>query len=95
VFFIVAGGGTDTWSTVNGFKAGDEVTMWDVTPSMTNMGWNASQGAVNALGATLHIAEGAGHWASLTLAGVSVGQASALAVSFGNVGGRAYLHLAA
>ena len=95
VFFIVASGGSDTWSTVNGFKSGDEVTMWDVTPSMTNMGWNASQGAVNASGATLHIAEGAGHWASLTLAGVSVGQASALTVSFGSAAGRAYLHLAA
>ncbi len=95
VFFVVAGGGTDTWSTVNGFKSGDEVTMWDVTPSMTNLGWNASQGAANALGATLHIAEGTGHWASLTLAGFSVGQASALPATFGSVDGRPYLHLAA
>lgn len=95
VFFVVASGGTDTWSTVNGFKSGDEVTMWDVTPAMTDMGWNASQGAADARGATLHIAEGTGHWASLTLAGFSVGQAAALSVTFGTVGGRAYLHLAA
>ena len=26
----VASGGSDTWSTVNGFKSGDEGTMWDV-----------------------------------------------------------------
>lgn len=95
VFFVVASGGTDTWSTVNGFKPGDEVTMWDVTPSMTDMGWNASQGAANAQGATLHIAAGTGHWASLTLAGWGVGQAAALSVAFGSVDGRAYLHLAA
>jgi len=95
VFFVVASGGTDTWSTVNGFKSGDEVTMWDVTPSMTGMAWNASEGAAGALGATLHIAEGAGHWASLTLAGWSVSQAGSLAVAFGSVDGRAYLHIAA
>ena len=62
---------------------------------MTSTDWNAAQGAANAPGATLHIAEGAGHRASLTLAGFSVGQESALTVSFASAAGRAYLHLAA
>lgn len=95
VFFIVASGGVDTWSTVNGFKSGDEITIWDVTPSMTDVSWNAAQGASNALGATLHISEGGGHWASVTLAGWTVDQAAALRTTFGNESGLAYLHLAA
>ena len=95
VFFLVGSSGIDTWTTVNGFKTGDEATIWDVTPSMVDLDWHASQGAANARGATLHVSEGVGHWASLTLAGWTPAQAEAATSGFGSIGGRPFLHLAA
>ncbi len=92
VFFLVASGDADSWSTVVGFKGGDELTLWDVTPGMWDGTWTAGQGAVSARGATLHIPEASGHEAALTLAGFSTGQADALSAAYGTAGGRAYLH---
>lgn len=77
-FFTAVNPGIDTWSTIKGFKIGDDIAIWDLTPSMVTTAWNASQGLPIALGATLHISTGQGHWASLTLASWSVQDTSVL-----------------
>ena len=52
VFFSHAGGGADTWSTIVGFRPGDELTIWDVTPAMRGVVWQDSMGAAGYQGAT-------------------------------------------
>lgn len=90
-FFSHAGDGADTWSTVARFKAGDDITVWDV-PATSDFTWQPGEGADGYKGATLHV--GAGHIASLTLMGWDVDHARALTTSFGSVEGRSYLHVA-
>jgi hypothetical protein len=92
-FFTHVNGGADTWSTVVGFQPGlDDLTLWDIAPAF-RVTWTAQQGAAGYQGATFTVPDGAGHSASLTLAGYSPAQADQLRYSVGVTGGHAYLHL--
>jgi hypothetical protein len=81
--FLTGGSGVDTffaddrlasadiWSTIVGFHAGDEVTIWGVTPHDFTFDFEDNQGAAGFTGLTFH-ATAAGHpIASVTLAGFS------------------------
>jgi phospholipase/lecithinase/hemolysin len=105
--FLTGGSGTDTffvddrgptadiWSTVNGFHAGDAATIWGVTPQDFTLSWVDGQGATGYSGLTLHATASGQPTASLTLAGYTSGDLSdgRLAVSFGTVGGSAYMYV--
>ena len=105
--FLTGGSGTDTffvddrgptadiWSTVNGFHAGDAATIWGVTPQDFTLSWVDGQGATgySRPDAARH---GPGQpTASLTLAGYTSADLSdgRLSVSFGTVGGSAYMYV--
>lgn len=92
VFFLDTESGVNTWTTVSNFKAGDQITVWDITPAQYNLAWFANQGAPNATGATIHVPEGQDAWSSLTLAGWSVSAAETISAAFGSIDGRSYLH---
>ena len=92
-FFSHVNGGTDIWNTVVNFRPGaDDLTIWDMLPGIKPV-WLADQGAAGFLGATLHVTDGTGHTASLTLAGYSVAQADRLLLNTGVSGGHSYLNL--
>ncbi len=94
VFFSHAGGGANTWSTIAGFKPGDELTIWDITPSVTGVVWHDNLGAVGYQGATEILTDEQGHASAVTLAGWSAASAGALSVDFGTTGGHTYMHVA-
>jgi V8-like Glu-specific endopeptidase len=105
--FLTGGSGTDTffvddrgpnadiWSTVSGFHAGDAATIWGVTPQAFGLAWVDGQGATGYTGLTLHATASGQPTASLTLAGYSSADLSdgRLSVSFGTVGGSAYMYV--
>jgi hypothetical protein len=79
--FLVGGSGSDTffvddrsapadiWSTVVNFHAGDNATVWGVTPQDFNLSWVDGQGAAGYTGLTLHATAAGKPTASLTLTG--------------------------
>ena len=105
--FLTGGSGTDTffvddrgptadiWSTVSGFHAGDAATIWGVTPQDFSLTWVDGQGAAGYTGLTLHATSAGKPTASLTLAGFSQADLTSgrLSVSFGTVGGSAYMYV--
>jgi hypothetical protein len=105
--FLTGGSGTDTffvddrsasadiWSTVVGFHAGDAATIWGVTPQDFSLAWVDGQGAAGFTGLTLHATSAGKPTASLTLAGFSQADMASgrLSVSFGTVGGSAYMYV--
>jgi serralysin len=105
--FLTGGSGTDTffvddrgatadiWSTVSGFHAGDAATIWGVTPQDFSVTWMDGQGAAGFTGLTLHTTASGQPTASLTLAGYTSADLSdgRLSVSFGTVGGSAYMYV--
>ena len=95
-FFVDNRGATgDTWSTVNGFHAGDAATIWGVTPQDFSLDWVDGQGAAGFTGLTLHATASGQPTASITLAGyttVDLGDGR-VSVSFGTVDGNAYMYI--
>ena len=105
--FLTGGSGTDTffvddrgptadiWSTVNGFHAGDAATIWGVMPQAFGLAWVDGQGATGYTGLTLHATASGQPMASLTLAGYTSADLSdgRLSISFGTVGGSAYMYV--
>lgn len=108
--FLSGGGGTDTffvddrspgsdiWSTVSGFHAGDGATVFGISPNGANIQWLDGQGAVGYAGLTLHAASPNQPTASLTLAGYSMADLNSgrLSVTFGSEpDGTPYLYVVA
>ncbi len=85
----------DTWSTVVNSHVGDNVTVWGVTPQDFGFNWVDGQGATGYTGLTLHATASGQPMASLTLAGYTSADLSdgRLSVSFGSVGGSAYMYV--
>lgn len=95
--FLVGGTGNDTffvddraapaaiWSTVVNFHAGDNATVWGVSPSDFCLTWMDGQGAVGSTGLTLTAAAPGKPTAMLTLAGMTSADLTngKLATSFG------------
>jgi hypothetical protein len=96
--FLTGGGGTDTffvddrgpgsdiWSTVSGFHAGDAATVFGISPNGAGIQWVDGQGAAGYTGLTLHATMSNQPTASLTLSGYSTADLSSgrLSVAFGN-----------
>jgi serralysin len=110
--FLTGGSGTDTffvddrgpsadiWSTVNGFHAGDDATVFGVVPNAdnSNIQWFDNQGAAGYTGLTLHVPTSSQPTASLTLPGYATSDLSngRLAVQFGNeADGTPFMHIIA
>jgi beta-glucanase (GH16 family) len=105
--FLSGGSGTDTffvddrgptadiWSTASNFHAGDAATIWGITSQDFNLTWADGQGAAGYTGLTLHATAPGMPIASLTLVGFTQADLSngRLSVSFGNVGGSAYMYI--
>ncbi|MBV8400177.1 MAG: hypothetical protein JOZ17_15770 [Acetobacteraceae bacterium] len=104
--FLTGGSGTDTffvddrdasadiWSTLNNFHVGDAATLWGVTEQDVNI-WQDNQGASGYTGLTLHTKPAGEPWASVTLVGYTSTDLTngRLSVSFGSVGGSAYMYV--
>lgn len=84
-FFVdVRGLTTDIWSTIVGFHAGDQATIWGVTPNDFHMSWLDNQGAAVAQGLTCNLSADGKPTANITLAGyASEDLGTRLAISFG------------
>jgi serralysin len=105
--FLTGGSGTDTfyvddrspsadiWSTIVNFQAGDDATVWGVTPQDFHLSWQDNEGAAGYTGLTLHATAAEKPTASLTLAGYTSADLdnSRLSVSFGSVEGNVYMHI--
>jgi Ca2+-binding RTX toxin-like protein len=103
--FLVGGSGNDTfflndldptapiWSTLVNFHAGDNATIWGVTPDDFSISWAAGQGAPTYSGLTMHVTAAGKPAAYLTLAGMTPADLSNghLAVQFGTVNGTNYM----
>jgi Ca2+-binding RTX toxin-like protein len=78
--------GSDIWSTVSGFHAGDDATVWGLTPKDFNIAWSNNEGANGFTGLTLHATAAGKPTASLTLAGFTTDDMSngRISVTFGN-----------
>ena len=86
-FFIDdRGPNSDIWSTLVNFHAGDDVTVWGVTPQNFRFDWVDNQGATGFTGLTMHATAVGLPTASLTLAGYSSDDLhnGRLSVSFGH-----------
>jgi hypothetical protein len=86
----------DLWSTVVNAHAGDDATVWGLTPADFSLSWVNGLGATGYQGLTL-IATAAGKpTAGLTLAGYTTADLSngRLAVAFGTIEGNNYLNIA-
>lgn len=94
-FFLDVGKDQSTWSTVNNFHAGDQVTIWSETQLGVSLQWNGDLGATGYTGATTTVSEGTNAHSSLTLVGWGASQAEGLQVQTGAVGGLFYLHFTA
>ncbi|MBV8397962.1 MAG: hypothetical protein JOZ17_04380 [Acetobacteraceae bacterium] len=104
--FLTGGSGTDTvyvddgvssassWDTINNFHAGDSVTLWGVTQTDLTS-WQDNQGAAGYTGLTLHVTGTGMPTDSLTLVGFASADLTSgrLSVSFGSVGGSAYMYV--
>ena len=98
--FLTGGSGTDTffvddrsqpadiWSTVNGFHAGDDATVFgiDLKMDFSGLQWVDNQGAAGFTGLTLHVTTPGQPTASLTLPGYSTADLGngRLSVAFGS-----------
>ena len=99
-FFTDARDGIVVWNTVVNFHQGDAMTLWGFTPGVSSYYWDTSiSGSASAQGATLraNIVGGAGRTgdgidASVTFAGLSIGQAQSLVHTTGAVGAGSYLY---
>jgi Ca2+-binding RTX toxin-like protein len=87
----------DIWSTVNNFHAGDDATVWGLTPQDFNIAWSNNGGASGFTGLTLHATAAGKPTASLTLAGFTTDDMSngRISVTFGNdpASGSAYMNV--
>jgi parallel beta-helix repeat protein len=94
-FFVDNGAPADAWSTVVNFHSGDAATIWGVTLQDFGLAWVDGQGAAGYTGLTLHATASGQPAASLTLAGYTSADLSdgRLSVSFGTVGGSAYMYV--
>lgn len=103
-FYVDGRAGGTTWSTINNFHHGDNITLWGFTAG-SSTGLNAAgqgafvtDGVTGYQGATIHSelgGVGTGVNASLTIAGLSVADAaSKLSVSTGTIGAEHYLYIA-
>jgi hypothetical protein len=70
------GNSADTWSTIVNFHAGDDVTVWGVTPGDFNFAFEDSQGAAAFTGLTLHATAPNRPTASVTFAGFTMADLS-------------------
>lgn len=98
--FLTGGTGTDTffvddrsppsdiWSTVNGFHAGDDATVFGINwmTNFSHVQWIDNQGAIGFTGLTLHVTNPNQPTASLTLPGYTTADLSSgrLSVAFGS-----------
>jgi Ca2+-binding RTX toxin-like protein len=76
----------DIWSTVVNFHAGDDATVWGLTPQDFDIAWSNNEGATGFTGLTLHATAAGKPTASLTLAGFTTDDMSngRLSVTFGH-----------
>lgn len=113
--FLTGGSGSDTffvddrgatsaiWSTIAGFHAGDNATIWGITQAGFTIGWLNGQGASGATGLTASFTAPGAPAVDITLAGFSTADLSngRLAVSFGTspnepgLPGSAYMNIQA
>jgi Ca2+-binding RTX toxin-like protein len=88
---------TDIWSTVVNFHAGDDATVWGLTPQDFDIAWSNNGGASGFTGLTLHATAAGKPTASLTLAGYTTDDMSngRISVTFGNdpASGSAYMNV--
>lgn len=96
-FFVDArGAGSDVWSTISGFHAGDAVTLFGITPASKTIAWVDNEGAAGATGLTLHATEAGAPEVSFTLAGYTTADLSngRLGVTYGaEADGTPYLYV--
>ncbi|MGH3422332.1 MAG: hypothetical protein ACRDOD_22380, partial [Streptosporangiaceae bacterium] len=97
--FLTGGSGTDTfyvddrlaaadiWTTVVGLHAGDDATVWGITPGNFTLGWVGNDGAAGYTGLTLHATAAGRPIASLTLTGYNQADLTngRLSTSFGSI----------
>jgi Ca2+-binding RTX toxin-like protein len=87
----------DIWSTVVNFHAGDDTTVWGLTPQDFNIAWSNNGGASGFTGLTLHATAAGKPTASLTLAGFTTDDMSngRISVTFGHdsASGSAYMNV--
>jgi hypothetical protein len=90
------GASADTWSTVLNVHAGDDATVWGLTPNDPTL-WENGQGAPGFQGLTLHAMPTGKPTASLTLAGYTTADLGngRLSVSYGTVDGNNFLNISA
>ena len=85
--FFVDGRGatTDTWSTIKGFHAGDDATLYGISPSDFALNWSDSGGAVGNTGLTLHATAAGKPTISMTMVGYTQADMTngRLAITFG------------
>jgi hypothetical protein len=105
--FLVGGTGNDTfflddldsttpiWSTLVNFHAGDNATIWGVTPADFSIAWVAGEGAPAYSGLTAQITAVGKPAEYLTLAGLTPADLSSgkLDVQFGKAGGTSYMEI--
>ncbi len=99
-FFTDARGAGVVWNTLRNFHAGDAATLWGFVAGVSSYRWDATEGgAAGSTGATLraNIVGGSGRVgdgidASITFAGLSVGQAKSLVVTTGSQPAGSYLY---
>jgi hypothetical protein len=86
---------TDIWSTVVNAHAGDDATVWGLTPADFTLSWANNQGAAGYQGLTLHATAAGKPAASVTFAGFTTADLSngRLAVSFGTIEGNDYFNI--
>jgi Ca2+-binding RTX toxin-like protein len=88
---------SDIWSTVVNFHAGDDATVWGLTPQDFNIAWSNNGGASGFTGLTLHATAAGKPTASLTLAGFTTEDMSngRISVTFGHdsASGSAYMNV--
>ena len=88
----------DIWTTVNGFHAGDDATVFGIVPDGSNIQWADNEGAAGFTGLTLHLSTPNQPNASLTLAGYSTADLGSgrLNFAFGNEpDGTPFMHIVA
>lgn len=80
------GPATDLWSTIAGFHAGDNATIFGITKSTFSLSWLDAQGAPGETGLTLHATLAGKPTASVTFVGFSSADMNSgrLAIAFGN-----------
>ena len=113
--FLTGGAGNDTffvddraatasiWSSVKGFHAGDNLTVWGITPADFTISWLNGQGAAGATGLTASVTGTGKPDVDITLAGFTTTDLSdgKLAVSYGttpnepNLSGSTYMQITA